>query len=66
MSTSETIKLSAVESVRVTRETGSDFIRLELLIGTMSAVSKLIRPDAARQLGDALGFLSNDIARPTV
>lgn len=64
MSKSETIKLSAVESVRVTRETGSDFVRLELLIGSVSMVSKLIRPGEARALGDALGYLSNDIARP--
>lgn len=63
---SETIKLSAVEAVRVSREDGSDFVRLELVIGGVSVVSKLIRPMQAAMLGDSLGYLSNDIARPTV
>lgn len=58
----ETIKLSAVESVDVER-TGQT-VKLTMCVGGVPILSKHIRPEDARRLGDALGYLSNDIARP--
>lgn len=60
----ETIRLNAVESVRLTREPAT--IKLELLLGGSPVLSRHLSPDVARSLGDALGFASNDLRTHTV
>lgn len=60
MATGETIRLSAVESVQVVREKA--YVRLQLQVGGVPVVSRLITPEQARRLGDALGFASIDVA----
>lgn len=55
----EIIRISAVESVAIER--ADKTVKLSLIVGTVQVLSKHIAPEAARRIGDALGFASNDL-----
>ncbi|MES2482981.1 MAG: hypothetical protein V4609_13360 [Pseudomonadota bacterium] len=59
MSTPEVIAIDTLHKVRLTRTERA--IRLEVLIGGMPVFKRELSPSIARQLGDALGFMSNDL-----
>lgn len=57
----ESIRISAVETVHIERTDST--VRIELQVGNVPILSKHLTPAAARRLGDALGYASNDLAR---
>jgi len=60
VSLTEKVRISAVEEIEIERV--GETVQLTLLIAGRHVLSKHLRPDAARRIGDALGYLSNDIA----
>lgn len=62
MSTVSTIQLGPMERATVER-VGRD-VKLSFHVGGIALASKVIPAAKARELGDALGFLANDIELP--
>lgn len=54
-----TVQLDAMHAAKVER--AGQAVRVSFIVGGIVMVSKVIPPEKARILGDALGYLSNDI-----
>lgn len=64
MSAATTIQLDAMHAAKVERVGRS--VKLSFVVGSITMASKTIPAAKARALGDALGFLANDIELPAV